>query len=36
VHVNGTAVNAGEEIEVALPAEISLSRGDFAFTIQRA
>ena len=36
VHVNGTAVNAGEEVEVGLPAEISLSRGDFAFTIQRA
>jgi hypothetical protein len=35
VHVNGTAVAAGEEIEAALPAEISLSRGDFTFTIQR-
>jgi len=35
VHVNGTAVNAGEEIEVPLPAEISLSRGDFTFTVQR-
>jgi len=35
VHVNGTAVNAGEEIEVALPAEISLSRGDFSLTVQR-
>ena len=36
VHVNGAAINAGEEVEVALPAEISLSRGDFTFTIQRA
>lgn len=36
VHVNGTALEAGTEIEVALPAEISLSRGDFAFSIQRA
>lgn len=35
VHVNGTAVNAGEEVEAALPAEISLSRGDFVLTVQR-
>lgn len=35
VHVNGQAVNAGEEIEVSLPAEISLSRGDFTLTIQK-
>jgi hypothetical protein len=34
VHVNGQAVTAGEEIEVPLPAEISLSRGDFTLTIQ--
>ncbi len=35
VHVNGTAITAGEEVEVALPAEISLSRGDFTFSVQR-
>jgi hypothetical protein len=35
IHVNGAAVNAGEELEVPLPAEISLSRGDFMVTIQR-
>lgn len=28
VHVNGIAVGPGEEIEVGIPAEISLSRGD--------
>jgi hypothetical protein len=33
--VNGQAVNAGEEVEVPLPAEISLSRGDFTLTIQK-
>lgn len=35
VHVNGTAITAGEEVEVPLPAEVSLSRGDFTFTVQR-
>ena len=35
VHVNGQPVAAGEDLEVALPAEISLSRGDFVFTVQR-
>jgi hypothetical protein len=34
VHVNGVALAAGEETEVALPVEISLSRGDFVLTIQ--
>lgn len=36
VHVNGVAIVAGEEIEVTLPAEISLSRGDFLLTLQRS
>jgi hypothetical protein len=35
VHVNGQPIAAGEDLEVALPAEVSLSRGDFVFTIQR-
>lgn len=35
VHVNGNPVTAGEEVEVALPAEISLSRGDFTFTVAK-
>ena len=35
VHVNGAPVDAGTEIEVALPAEISLSRGDFTLTLSR-
>ena len=35
VHVNGQPIAAGEDLEVALPAEVSLSRGDFALTIQR-
>ncbi len=34
VHVNGSPLGAGEEIEIARPVEISLSRGDFVFTIQ--
>jgi hypothetical protein len=34
VHVNGTALGAGDEIEVARPVEISLSRGDFVLTIR--
>jgi hypothetical protein len=34
VHVNGQALNASEDTEVALPAEISLSRGDFVLTIR--
>ena len=35
VHVNGQPIQAGEDLEVALPAEISLSRGDFVLTVQR-
>lgn len=35
VHVNGQAVGAGDELEVALPAEISLSRGDLVLSVQR-
>lgn len=35
VHVNGQAIAAGEDVEVALPAEISLSRGDLVLTVQR-
>src|SRR5262249_3782975 len=35
VHVNGQPITAGEDREVALPAEISLSRGDFVLTVQR-
>jgi hypothetical protein len=35
VHVNGQPIAAGEDLEVALPAEISLSRGDFVLTVQR-
>jgi hypothetical protein len=35
VHVNGQPIAAGEDLEVALPAEISLSRGDFVLTLQR-
>jgi hypothetical protein len=35
VHVNGRALGAGEELEVALPAEISLSRGDLLVTVRR-
>jgi hypothetical protein len=35
VHVNGQPVAAGEDLEVALPAEVSLSRGDFVLTVQR-
>lgn len=36
VHVNGAAIGAGDEIEVAEPrAEISLSRGDFVLTLSR-
>jgi hypothetical protein len=35
VHVNGQPIAAGEDLEVALPAEVSLSRGDFVLTIQR-
>jgi hypothetical protein len=35
VHVNGQPIAAGEDLEVALPAEVSLSRGDFVVTIQR-
>lgn len=35
VHVNGQPIAAGEDLEVGLPAEISLSRGDFIITVQR-
>jgi hypothetical protein len=35
VHVNGQAVGAGEEVEAALPVEISLSRGALVLTVQR-
>jgi hypothetical protein len=35
VHVNGQPIAAGEDLEVALPAEVSLSRGDFIVTVQR-
>jgi hypothetical protein len=33
VHVNGQAVGSGEEIEVGLPAEVSLSHGDLVLTV---
>lgn len=33
VHVNGQPIAAGEDLEVALPAEVSLSRGDFVLTV---
>jgi hypothetical protein len=35
VHVNGQPVAAGEETEVPLPAEISLSRGELVVTIEK-
>ncbi|MBA3396778.1 MAG: DUF3662 domain-containing protein [Deltaproteobacteria bacterium] len=35
VQVNGQAVAAAQEAEVALPAEISLSRGDLILTVRR-
>jgi hypothetical protein len=35
VHVNGQPITAGEDLEVALPAEVSLSRGDLVVTVQR-
>jgi hypothetical protein len=35
VHVNGQPVAAGDEIEVAFPAEVSLSRGDLVLSVQR-
>lgn len=35
VHVNGQALGSGEEIEVTLPAEISLSRGELVLSVQR-
>lgn len=35
VHVNGQAVAASQEIEAALPVEISLSRGDLVLTVRR-
>jgi hypothetical protein len=35
VHVNGRAVGAGEDVEVDVPAEISLSRGDLVLSVQR-
>ncbi len=33
VHVSGKAVGGGEEVEVPLPAEISLSHGDLVLTV---
>jgi Protein of unknown function (DUF3662) len=33
VHVNGTSLAGGEELEVALPAEVSLSHGDLVITV---
>jgi Protein of unknown function (DUF3662) len=33
VHVNGTSIAGGEEVEVALPAEVSLSHGDLVITV---
>jgi Protein of unknown function (DUF3662) len=33
VHVNGTSLGGGEEVEVALPAEVSLSHGDLVITV---
>lgn len=36
VHVNGQALAAGQELEIALPAEISLSRGDLVVTAKRS
>lgn len=35
VHANGKPINAGEELEVALPAEISLSHGDLVLSVFR-
>ena len=35
VHVNGQLVAASQEIEAALPVEISLSRGDLVLTVRR-
>jgi hypothetical protein len=35
VHVNGEPVGASQEIEAALPAEISLSRGDLVLSVRR-
>ncbi len=34
VHVNGQAIAAGTDIEVALPAEISLSRGELVLAVR--
>jgi hypothetical protein len=35
VHVNGQPIAAGEELEVAAPAEISLSRGELVATLEK-
>jgi hypothetical protein len=35
VHAGGTLVAAGDEIEVTLPVEISLSRGDFVLRVEQ-
>jgi hypothetical protein len=35
VHANGQAITAGEELEIALPAEISLSHGDLVLSVYR-
>lgn len=36
VHANGQSIGAGEDLEVALPAEISLSHGDLVLSVSRA
>ena len=33
VHVNGQSIGGGEEVEVPLPAEVSLSHGDLVITV---
>jgi hypothetical protein len=35
VHVNGHPIAAGEDLEVALPAEVSLSHGDLVLSVYR-
>jgi hypothetical protein len=36
VHVNDAAVGLGADVEVELPAEVSLSRGDLVLTLSRS
>ncbi len=36
VHINGQAVAASQDVEVPLPAEISLSHGDLVLTVRRS